>query len=105
MVLNTNAIYVKESTANSYTLGFNLGHILEENDLQPTVLNTGLWYRGNEAIIPYLGLSYRNFQAGLTYDIITSTSNSVYGSLKTYEFSLIIRSPQSSGHAIPCPWK
>ncbi len=105
MVLNTNAIYVKESTANSYTLGLNLGHILEENDLQPTVLNTGLWYRANEAIIPYLGLSYRNFQVGLTYDINTSTGNSVYGSLKTYEFSLIIRSPQSSGHAIPCPWK
>ncbi len=103
MVFNSNVLYVMESGANSYTAGINLGHILDETEM-PTVLNTGLWYRGNEAVIPYLGLSFRNLQAGLTYDINTS-ANSAASTLKTFEFSLVLRSPQRTSHPIPCPWK
>ena len=104
LVLNTNAIYVLESNMQSYTVGLNFGTFLD-NAENPTILNTGLWYRGNEAIIPYLGLSYGNFQVGLTYDIPMSVSNSSLNTLKTYEFSLIFRSPKRNAKAIPCPWK
>ncbi len=104
LVFNTNGMYVFESGSNSYTVGVNFGHILDETD-QPTVLNTGLWYRGNEAIIPYLGLSYKNVQAGLTYDINTASSNNANSTLKTFELSLIFRSPQRTSRPIPCPWK
>ncbi|MBY0479728.1 MAG: PorP/SprF family type IX secretion system membrane protein [Chitinophagaceae bacterium] len=104
LVLNTNAIYVLESNLQSYTVGLNLGTFLD-NAENPTILNTGLWYRGNEAIIPYLGLSYGNFQAGITYDIPMSSSNSSLNTLKTYEFSLIYRSPKRGAKTIPCPWK
>jgi type IX secretion system PorP/SprF family membrane protein len=104
LVLNTNAIYVVESNLHSFTLGANLGTFLDNSEV-PTILNTGLWYRTNEAIIPYLGLSFRNFQAGLTYDIPTSTSNTALNTLKTYEFSLVLRSPQRGSKGIPCPWK
>lgn len=103
LVFNSNVLYVIESGSNSYTAGINLGHILDETET-PTILNTGLWYRGNQAIIPYLGLSFRNMQAGLTYDINTS-ANSANSTLKTFEISLILRSPQRTGHPIPCPWK
>ena len=104
LVLNTNAIYVLESNLHSLTMGLKFGTFLDNSDI-PTILNTGLWYRTNEAIIPYLGLSYRNIQAGLTYDIPTSTSNTALNTLKTYEFSLILRSPQRGAKGIPCPWK
>lgn len=103
LVFNSNVLYVIESGSNSYTAGINLGHILDETET-PTILNTGLWYRGNQAIIPYLGLSFRNLQAGLTYDINTS-ANSANSTLKTFEISLILRSPQRTSHPIPCPWK
>ncbi len=105
VVFNTNAIYVLESNLHSYTVGVNFGRIFGEPDETPTILNAGLWYRGNEAVIPYLGMVYRNLQAGMTYDIPTSTSNNALGTLKTYEFSLIFRSPQRTSHPIPCPWK
>jgi hypothetical protein len=37
----------------------NTGSILTDPSEEGlTVLNTGLWYRKNEAIIPYLGLTY-----------------------------------------------
>ena len=104
LVLNTNAIYVLESNLHSFTVGVNFGTFLDNSDL-PTILNTGLWYRSGEAIIPYLGLSYHSFQAGITYDIPISTSNNSLNTLKTYEFSLIFRSPTRRGKGIPCPWK
>jgi len=104
LVLNTNAIYVLESNLQSYTMGLNFGTFLGSSD-NTTILNTGLWYRGNEAIIPYLGLVYGNFQAGLTYDIPMSASNNSLNTLKTYEFSLIFRSASKEGKGIPCPWK
>ena len=105
VVFNTNAICVLESNLQSYTAGVNFGRILGDLDASPTVLNAGLWYRNNEAVIPYLGLVYRNMQVGLTYDIPVSSSNNSLSTLKTYEFSLIFRSPQRTNHPIPCPWK
>lgn len=37
----------------------NIGSILTDpSEEGPAVLNTGLWYRKKEAIIPYLGLTY-----------------------------------------------
>lgn len=103
MVFNANAMYVFESNINSYTIGMNIGSILTQEE-QPTVLNTGIWYRKNEAVVPYLGLMFGNVTGGLTYDINTGTSSSL-GNLKTFELSLIFRSPQRRSNPIPCPWK
>jgi len=104
LVFNANALYVNESNLNSYTVGMNFGNVLDEKEI-PTILNIGLWYRGNEAIIPYFGLSFNNLQAGLTYDVPLANSNTSLNRLKTFEFSLIFRSPQRKGRTIPCPWK
>lgn len=104
IVFNSNAMYVMESNLNSYTVGVNFGRLLGESE-QPTVINAGLWYRSKEAVIPYLGLVYRNMQVGLTYDINMSSSRSDAGGLKTYEFSLVLRSPNKKANPIPCPWK
>lgn len=103
-VFNSNALGVFESNLQSYTAGVNFGRLFGDADM-PTVLNMGLWYRSNEAVIPYLGMAIRNFQFGMTYDVPTASSSNSAGNLKTYEFSLIIRSPQKTSHPIPCPWK
>lgn len=104
LVFNANALYVVQNNQDTYSLGVNLGHILDDSET-PTVFNTGLWYRAGDAVIPYLGLLYRNLQLGLTYDVTLSSSKNSLGSMKTFEFSLIFRSPQKAEHAIPCPWK
>ena len=104
LAFNANAVYIVQNSQNFYSLGVNLGHILDDSET-PTVFNTGLWYRSNDAVIPYLGLMYRSLQLGLTYDVTHSSSKNSLGSMKTFEFSLILRSPQKVAHAIPCPWK
>ncbi len=105
IVFNTNALYAFESSQQSYTVGVNFGRIIGDPAELPTIINAGLWYRSNEAVIPYLGLVYSNLQFGFTYDVPVSESKSSLGTLKTYEFSLIFRSPQRTSHPIPCPWK
>lgn len=106
MVFNAATMFVFEKNINSYTAGINLGHIVGDpsGDL-PTVINTGIFYRQQEAVIPYFGLVYGNVQGGITYDINTANSKNFIGPLKTFEFSLIFRSPQRKANPIPCPWK
>ncbi|MDE3145149.1 MAG: PorP/SprF family type IX secretion system membrane protein [Bacteroidota bacterium] len=104
LVFNSNLLYVMESNLHTYILGVNFGNILDDNEL-PTVLNTGLWYKEGGTLIPYLGLSYKNIQGGLTYDINMPSSNNSLNSLQSFEFSLSIHSLKRSKHNIPCPWK
>ncbi len=107
LVFNANALFVFENKSSTYAAGVNFGKIIgsSNDDEQPTVLNFGIWYRRQEAIIPYLGLSYGNIQGGFSYDVNASNSKSVMGPLQTFEFSLSFRSPQKRKNPIPCPWK
>ena len=103
-VLNASAMYVLENGLNTYMGGVNFGRILDDTEI-PAVLNLGLFYRGNEAVIPYVGMMYKNIQAGITYDVNVGSSTNAVGTLKTYELSFIFRSPKRTGHILPCPWK
>ena len=39
----------------------------------PTNLYLGTWFRFGDAVIPYIGLEFGNFQIGATYDVNTSS--------------------------------
>lgn len=107
LIFNANSMFVFENNINSYSLGVNFGNILGDvNNIEnPAVFNTGIWYRQNEAIIPYIGLGYGSLQGGLSYDVNISNSKSSIGPLQTFEFSLILRSGNKSRSTIPCPWR
>jgi type IX secretion system PorP/SprF family membrane protein len=103
LVLNVNAIYQAQSKAKYYSAGGALGYYLpSENDI---MLMGGLWYWSDNAIIPYLGLAYKDFQFGLTYDITTSKLNHTTMKHSTWELALIIRGIRKPSDIIPCPWK
>jgi type IX secretion system PorP/SprF family membrane protein len=104
LVFNSNVLYAIESSNDMYVAGVNLGSILDDEE-QPTVLNTGLWYKQGGTVIPYLGLSYKNVQGGLTYDINLPNTTNTLSTLKTFEISLSIHSPERTKRGIPCPWK
>ena len=103
VVLNTNAIYQFQQEAKYFSVGGALGYYLEDAD--ETLLNAGLWYWSDNAVVPYLGLTYRNIQYGLSYDITISKLNQAARRPNTAEFSVILRGTKRVSGSIPCPWK
>jgi type IX secretion system PorP/SprF family membrane protein len=103
VVLSANAIYQLQETATYYSIGGALGYYLPYyNDL---MLNAGLWYWSKNAIVPYIGLAYKDYQFGFSYDITTSKLNTASDKPNTYELSLIVRGRNKPSYVIPCPWK
>jgi type IX secretion system PorP/SprF family membrane protein len=103
VVLNINTIYQEQLTASYYSFGAALGYIVPGNpDL---MLSGGLWYWSKNAVIPYIGFAYKDFQVGLSYDATTSKLNAATNKPNTYELSLIIRGRNKPSYIIPCPWK
>jgi len=103
LVLNTNAIYQFQAEAKYYSFGAALGYYLP--DYTDVMLNAGLWYWSRNAIVPYLGLVYKDFQLGLSYDVTISKLKQATIKPKTFELSLIIRGIKEPAQIIPCPWK
>lgn len=106
LILNANGIYQNQAGASYFSIGGALGYFLPSNDeTGDRLLNAGLWYWSNNAVIPYVGVSMGNFQFGLTYDITISTLNEAAKRANTFELCLILRGTGSRSGVIPAPWK
>jgi type IX secretion system PorP/SprF family membrane protein len=103
LVLNTKAIYQNQSRARYYSAGASLGYFFGEQ--QDMMFNAGLWYWSRNAVIPYIGLVYKDMQFGFSYDITISSLKEARRKPNTWEFSLIIRGVKVPTGIIPCPWK
>ena len=102
-VLNTNAIYQFQSEANYLSFGGALGYFIGNN--VETLISGGLWYWSKNAIFPYVGLTYKDFQFGISYDFTVSKLNEAPRRPKTWELSMILRGIKRPSGVIPCPWK
>lgn len=102
VVLNANAIYQRQATTDYFSIGGGLGYYLT-GDPEDAVLNAGLWYWRNNAIIPYIGVMYQNIQFGLSYDITISKLNRAAEKPKSFELSIVVRSTKPKGF-IRSPW-
>jgi hypothetical protein len=58
----------------------------EEN---PTNVYLGSWYRFQDALIPYMGLEFGEWQLGASYDVNTSSLKAASNSRGGVEISLI----------------
>lgn len=104
VVLNTNAIYQNQAKANYFSIGGSLGYHLDDED-EGTMFNAGLWYWSKNAVIPYVGLAYKDIQFGLSYDVTVSKLAQASRKPSTFEFSIILRGTRKASGVIPCPWK
>lgn len=102
---NSNGIYQYQSGASYFSIGGALGYYLLTNDEKDLILNGGLWYWSNNALIPYVGFSYGNYQIGLTYDITISQLSQAARRAHTFELCLVLRADNRSDGVIPAPWK
>src|SRR6266404_2449703 len=103
LVLNLNTIYQFQEEAKYYSFGAALGYYVPSDP--DVILNAGIWYWSNNAIVPYIGFAYKDFQLGLSYDVTVSKLREATMKPKTFELSLIIRGIKEPTAIIPCPWK
>lgn len=77
-------LYMQQGTANEKMLGTYLQYnVNEETDVM-----IGGYYRFKDAIAPFVGVDYRDFQIGLSYDANTSKLGANTRSVNSFELSL-----------------
>lgn len=102
LAVNSNAMYQRQAKASYFSFGGALGYYLDED--QSTIINGGMWYSSKNALIPYAGVAYKDFQVGLSYDV-TISKLAQAANLTTWEISLVFRGSRKTNGSIPCPWK
>lgn len=102
-VFNTNAIYQFQKEANYLSVGAAMGYYVDNQ--AETLVTAGLWWWSKNAIIPYVGMAYKDLQVGISYDITTSKLNQASRKPSSWEISLILRGVKKPSGIIPCPWK
>ena len=103
VVLSLNGVYQEQETAHYFSVGGALGYYLPNNS--DFLLNAGLWYWSKNAVVPYIGIAYKDYQFGLSYDVTVNKLNQAADKPNTWELSLIVRGRNKPTYVIPCPWK
>lgn len=93
-------VYMSQGGINDSLLGAAYAFKLDD-DLYRTKIYLGVWYRVNESYIPYLGIDYDNFSAGVNYNLSALAVNSYHPA--TFEFSLIFKHRSTSNSSSLCP--
>ncbi len=77
-------IYMQQAGANESNVGIAYGM----NASDKAMVYAGLWYRIKDAVIPYVGLGYNNFDFGISYDALNSQLKSYKSGIGSCEVSL-----------------
>jgi len=103
VVFNANGIYQFQKEATYFSAGAALGYLL--GDANESLVTAGVWYWSKNAVVPYAGLGFKQFQFGVSYDLTTSKLNQATRRPNTWELSVILRGSRKPTGVIPCPWK
>jgi type IX secretion system PorP/SprF family membrane protein len=104
-IINPNAYYTNQAKSSELVLGMNAHYNLSGNG--DNVLIGGLYYRSGDAIIPLIGLGYKDLTFTFTYDATISTLKNYNNTRGAFEFSLIkqgaIDKYMGNRHQSMCP--
>lgn len=89
LTLHASAIYQNQSAASELVVGGALAASLDESGENPTNIYGGLWYRFNDALIPYVSLEFAGLKIGATYDVNISRLKAASQGRGGMEISLI----------------
>jgi len=99
-------LYQTQSGAKEIVVGSDFGYFLN-NPSFPATFFLGGHYRLDDAIIASVGMDYKNFRGGISYDINTSTLKDASGGKGGLEISLIytgcILPVIPKTYVMPCP--
>ncbi len=92
-----------QAEANETTAGGAFGWQLTDSDTRNEV-SLGMWYRYQDAVIPYIGYYYQGFQLGLSYDYTVSQLKTATQVRNAYELTLLFRGSDKSRLKTVIPW-
>jgi type IX secretion system PorP/SprF family membrane protein len=103
VILNPNIYYTRQANASELVGGLNAHYNLSGDG--EYLLIAGAYYRHKEAIIPMIGLGYKDYTFSFTYDATISSLKNYNASRGAFEFSLIKQGVISPGSqkVTPCP--
>jgi type IX secretion system PorP/SprF family membrane protein len=87
--LHGSFIHQRQAGASETVLGGAVSMNMNGEVDRPTEVYAGLWYRWNDAVIPYLGLEVANFRFGFSYDLNVSSLRTASNTQGGAEMSLI----------------
>lgn len=98
-------LHQRQAGASETVVGGAVAFNVNYSEDDPIELYTGLWYRFNDAFIPYVGLDIAGFRLGFSYDINNSSLSTASNRRGGSEISLIyIRKPSDpSLRKLNCP--
>ena len=86
-IVNPNAYYSMQANASELVAGINAHYNLSGDGEYQLV--GGLYYRHKDAVIPLLGLGYKDFLFSFTYDATISSLKSYNNTRGAFEFALV----------------
>jgi type IX secretion system PorP/SprF family membrane protein len=86
-IINPNAYVTVQAKSSEIVAGAN-AHYNLSGDGQ-NVLIAGLYYRYKEALVPMIGLGYKDYAFSFSYDVTMSTLKTYNGGRGAFEFSLV----------------
>ena len=86
-IINPNAYYSLQAKSYEYVLGMNAHYNLSGDGEK--VLIGGLYYRSSDAVIPMIGMGFKDYTFTFTYDATISTLKNYNTTRGALEFSLI----------------
>lgn len=88
MELNT---MFQSQAANNYFMSGVIGRYYPSTfEDGSTSFSTGLFYRNTKTVVPYIGISRKAFQLGLTYDINMSSGGAFSNAMKSWELGMTV---------------
>lgn len=103
LTLHTSGIYQNQNKSTETVIGGALAAAIDPVSESPSNVYGGLWYRFNDAVIPYLGLEFAGLRIGASYDINVSSLKAGSQSRGGMEISLIYIKRPAGYKGIPCP--
>jgi type IX secretion system PorP/SprF family membrane protein len=103
VIINPNIYYTRQSNVSELVGGLNAHYNLSGDG--EYLLIAGAYYRHKEAIIPLVGLGFKDYTFTFTYDATISSLKNFNNSRGAFEFSLVRQGIISPGgqKVTPCP--
>jgi nucleoside-diphosphate-sugar epimerase len=92
-----------QAKATNTVVGGAFSYNVNRSEEDPVNVYVGSWYRFNDSFIPYVGLEFKGFRLGASYDANTSLLRPATNTRGGMEISLIYIKQPPDPRGIPCP--